>query len=269
MTPNPEAPEDDREMGFFEHLTELRVRVIRAVLGIIPGVALAWIYKAEILELIVRPMTLAWQDLDLGEPALHFANPVDPFVSYMQLALVVGLMVASPWIFWQLWAFVSPGLYRRERKLAIPFVIASTACFAGGGLFGYFVVFPLGFETFLGFAGMLPSGTIKIQPTIMMTEYLSFATTMLLAFGVVFEVPVVITFLAAAGIVNAKQLLKFSRWWILIAAIVAAVLTPPDVTSQLAMLGPLIVLYFVAVGLAFLFGSKKKTSPPESKTIAK
>ena len=252
-----DTPEDDVQMGFFQHLGELRVRLIRALWGMIPGVAVAWVFKEFLLDLLVRPYMLAFNRLGLGEPKLHFANPIDPFVAYLQIALITGLMASAPWLFWQVWAFISPGLYRREKRLAIPFVLASTLFFVGGALFGYFIVFPLGFETFLGFAGKLPSQTISLTPTVMINEYLSFATRMLLAFGVVFEVPVVITFLAAAGIVDWRQLLRFSRWWVLIAAVLSALLTPPDVGSQLMMLVPLIVLYFLSVGLAAIFGYRR------------
>jgi sec-independent protein translocase protein TatC len=192
----------------------------------------------------------------LGEPTVHFANPVDPFVAYMKIAVVCGFLIASPWVFYQIWAFIAPGLYRKERVYALPFVLASTVFFAGGAFFGYRVVFPLGFETLLGMSGMLPSATMRVQPTIMLDEYMTFATHMLLAFGVVFEVPVIVTFLALVGIVNWRQLLAFGRWWVVIASIVAAVLTPPDVGSQMMMMVPLVVLYFLSVLLAYFFGPK-------------
>jgi sec-independent protein translocase protein TatC len=125
-------------------------------------------------------------------------------------------------------------------------------------------VFPVGFESLLGFSGMLPSHLVKVAPTIMIDEYLSFATQMLLGFGVVFEVPVVVAFLAVAQLVNWKQLLKFGRWWILLASIIAAVLTPsPDVGSQLMMMTPLVVLYFAAVGIAYLIGPKVEPEAPD------
>lgn len=251
------APEDDVQMGFFEHIGELRRRLIRALFGLIPGIAVAWYFKEWLLDFLARPLALAWRKLGLGEPTLHFANPIDGFVAYLQIAFVVGLLAASPWIFWQIWAFISPGLYRREKRLALPFVIASTLFFAGGAFFGYQVVFPLGFETFLSFAGQLPSETLRIQPTIMLNEYLGFSLKMLIAFGVTFEIPVVITFLAAAHIVDWKQLLKFFRWWVVIAAVVSALLTPPDVGSQLLMLGPLIGLYLISIVFAWIVGRKK------------
>jgi sec-independent protein translocase protein TatC len=250
--PGETNPEDDVEMTFFDHLGELRTRLIRAVWGLIPGVALGWIFRQELLEFLLEPFTAAWKVRGLGEPTVHFANPIDPFVAYLKLALVAGALFSAPWIFWQLWGFLSPGLYRREKRLALPFVIASTVCFVGGAFFGYAVVFPMAFETFLGFAGMLPSESIRIEPTIMIGEYLSFATRMLLAFGITFEVPVVVTFLAAAGIVHWRELLRFGRWWVLISALLASLLTPPDVGSQILMIGPLVALYFMSVGIAFL-----------------
>lgn len=257
-----EAPPEDVPMTVLEHIGELRSRLIKALLGLIPGTWIGWAYKEYLLEYLLQPLSIAWKQLHLpGEPQIHFSNPVDQFVAYMKIAIVCGLLISSPWVFWQLWAFVAPGLYKKERNYAIPFVLASTVFFAGGAFFGYKVVFPLGFETLLGFEP-LPSGTISVMPTIMLTEYMDFVTRMLLAFGVVFEVPVIVTFLAMVGIVNWKQLMKFGRWWVVIASIIAAVLTPPDVGSQMLMLVPLVVLYFMSVGLAYLFGPKVE---PEAK----
>ena len=253
---DPGGPEDDVEMGFFDHLGELRMRLVRALLGVVPGMAIGWLYKEELLDILTAPLITAWHQLGLGEPQLHFANPIDPFVGYLKLAAVAGLLISSPWVFYQLWAFISPGLYRREKALAIPFVLASTLFFAGGAVFGYLVVFPMAFETLLDFAGLLPSESLRIEPTIMFTEYLGFATRMLLAFGVTFEVPVIVTFLSLAGVVNWRQLLRFARWWLLISGFVAALLTPPDVGSQMMMLVPLNVLYWVSIGLAWAFGPK-------------
>jgi sec-independent protein translocase protein TatC len=252
-----DAPvEEDVPMTIWEHVGELRSRLIKSLVGVIPGMIIAWEYKERLLSFLVQPLTRAWKTLGLGEPTLHFANPIDPFIAYMKIAVTVGCLIASPWIFYQAWSFIAPGLYKKEKIYALPFVFASTLFFAGGAFFGYAVVFPLGFETLLAMGGMLPTGDLRVQPTIMITEYLTFATRMLLAFGVVFEVPVVISFLALAGIVNWKQLLNFGRWWVVIASVIAAVLTPPDVGSMLMMMGPLVVLYYLAVGLAYFVGPK-------------
>lgn len=253
-----EGPEDDVEMGFFEHLGELRKRIIRVLWGLIPGVVVGWIFREWILDFLLGPLGVALQAQGIDEPQIHFKGLTDPFVAYVKIALITGLLASAPWTFHQIWAFVSPGLYRREKWLAVPFVIFSTVCFAGGAVFGYVVVFPLGFGALLEFSGPLPTGSIGLTPTIMINEYLTFVTRMLLAFGLVFEIPVVVTFLAAAGIVDWKQLLKFGRWWIVLAAVLASILTPPDVGSQVLMLGPLIFLYYFSVLLAFFFGWRRK-----------
>jgi sec-independent protein translocase protein TatC len=262
-----EDPTDDEPMTIWEHVRELRIRLVRSIIALIPTSLIAWEFKEQLLSFLVKPLTKAWLSLGLGEPTLHFANPVDPFIAYMQIAVVVGFIGASPWIFYQAWMFIAPGLYAREKRYAIPFVLATSIFFAGGAFFGYAVVFPLGFETLLALGGMLPTGDLRVQPTIMITEYLSFATRMLLAFGVVFEVPVVLSFLAIARVVNWKQLIDFGRWWVVIASIIAAILTPPDVGSMLMMLVPLIVLYYLGVLIAFLLGPKPDKEEEEAEAV--
>jgi sec-independent protein translocase protein TatC len=257
---------NDVPMTIWEHLRELRTRLIWCIVGTLPGMVVAWELREQLLDFLVAPLTKAWIKLGLGQPTLHFANPVDPFVAYLQIAVVCGAIFASPWIFYQAWAFIAPGLYDREKAYAIPFALASALFFAGGAFFGYAIVFPLGFESLLGMAGMLPSHLIKVAPAIMIDQYLTFATRMLLAFGVVFEVPVVVSFLALAGLVNWKQLIGFGRYWVLIAAVLAALLTPPDVGSMLMMMGPLIVLYYASVVVAYVLGPKveREVEPSEA-----
>ncbi len=250
------GPEDDVEMGFFEHLAELRSRILKALAAIVPCGFVAWAYVDEILGYLLQPLTHAYEALGLPTE-VHFANPVDPFVAKLKVAAISGVLLAAPWVFWQLWAFIAPGLYRKERFLAVPFVFFSTLCFSGGACFGYFVVFPPAFQTLLEFGGGLPTGMV-LTPTLMVSDVLDFVTRMLLAFGAVFELPVVITFLAAADIVTWRQLLAFGRWWIVVASIIAAILTPPDVGSQMMMLVPLIVLYFLSVGIAFVIQLRRK-----------
>lgn len=259
-----DRPEDDVEMGFFEHVGELRKRLLRALYGILPAVFVCWAYKEQLLDWLFRPLRIAYAAR--GFPAqINFLNPVDPFVAYMEVSVIGGIVLAAPWVFYQLWSFVAPGLYRRERLLAIPFVLVSTLFFAGGVAFGYYIVFPPGLGTLLEFASQLPSG-FAVNPALTIDQYMTFATRMLLAFGVVFEVPVVCSFLAFARIVDWRQLLSFFRWWLIIAAIISAVLTPPDVGSQMMMLVPLLGLYLLSVGLAFLislFQSKEDTAVPD------
>lgn len=247
-----DAAEQDSPMTVMEHVRELRKRLVLAILGLIPGTVLGWIYREELLDLFLKPYSLAFERLGLGTPTIHFASPMSPLMAYFKVAFVAGLLVGMPWIAWQVWAFIAPGLYSREKRYALPFALGSTFFFCGGAWFGYTIVFPMAFDMLLGMSGNI--GSVTVTPTIMIDEYLSFATRMLLAFGVVFEIPVVVTVISAAGLVNWRQLLDFGRWWILVSAVLSAVLTPPDIGSQLLMIIPLVVLYFASVGVAYFVG---------------
>lgn len=253
----PPIPEQDEEMTFFQHLGELRKRLLRSILGLIPAVAIAWVFKTEIKDFLVAPLEPAWEKLQLpGEAVLRFSGPADAFMMYLKNSLIAGVLLASPWIFWQLWMFIAPGLYKKEKALAIPFIVASTVCFAGGAVFGYKLVFPEAFTVLLGFSDE------TLVATLFVNDYMPFFRKMLLAFGFVFEVPVVVTFLAGAGIVTWQQLLKFSRWWIVCAAFLSMVLTPADVYTMVMMLIPLVLLYFVGVGCAYVISLFRKPPAP-------
>ncbi|MGB8223647.1 MAG: twin-arginine translocase subunit TatC [Polyangiales bacterium] len=248
-----QAPEDDQGMTFFEHLAELRIRLFRSILGLIPAIAIGWIFKKEIKDFLVAPLQPAWEKLHLpGQAVLRFSGPADAFMMYMKNSIIAGVLLASPWIFWQLWMFIAPGLYKKEKALAIPFIIASTVFFAGGAIFGYMFVFPEAFVVLLGFSDETLVATLFVK------DYMPFFRNMLLSFGVVFEVPVIVTFLAGAGIVTWQQLLKFSRWWIICASFLSMILTPADVTSMVMMLVPLVILYYVGVFCAYLISVFRK-----------
>ena len=247
-------PIGDEPMTVMEHLSEFRRRLVLALLGMIPGSIVGWLYAPQLLDMLLRPYSDAIVHLKLGEPTIHFANPMDQLVAYIKLSLVAGFLAGLPFTAWQAWAFISPGLYQKERRYALPFSLATTVFFVGGCLFGFKIVFPLAFETLLALTGSI--GSVTVEPTIMIGEYLDFATRMLLAFGAVFEIPVVVTLLAIAEIVNYKQLLQFGRWWVVLSSILAAILTPPDVSSQMMMMVPLVVLYFISVGIAYFVGPK-------------
>jgi len=206
---------------------------------------------------LVYPFRKAWLVENLpGTPELHFAAPSDAFIAYMKQSMIAGLLFAAPVIFWQLWAFVAPGLYAKEKKTALLFVVSSTLLFALGGMFGWYVAFPVAFGYFLSLSGELGSNGMVITPTVMMTDYLDFVGKLFLAFGIIFEIPLVSLFLSIAGIVNYQQMWRFGRWFVLIAFIVGAVFTPPDVASQLIMAIPMCLLYLLSIGLAYVFGRK-------------
>jgi sec-independent protein translocase protein TatC len=253
------------KMTIWEHLDELRSRVIRALIGYVIGAGLAWNFRDEILAWMWKPYAESWRAQNIpGDPTLNFAAPSDAFKAYFKLSLMGGLMISAPIIFYQLWAYIAPGLYKKEKKVVLPFVFFSTVLFVGGGLFGWRIAFPVTFDYLLSLAGTAQTVGLGIRPVVMMGEYIDFVSQMLLAFGITFELPLFILFLSIAGIVNYLQLIRFGRWFILIAFTVGAILSPPDTTSQMAMSVPLCVLYFVSIGLAYLFGKR-----PSKEQIAK
>jgi len=192
--------------------------------------------------------------------SIAYTSPAKPFWVSLQLSMVGGLCLAFGVILWQIWRFVAPGLYPGEKRYALPFIVSATLCFVGGAAFSYRYVFPVGFGYFVRFSRQISEAQgIAMMDMTTVDEFVSIALKLLLGFGLVFELPVVVSFLALVGIVDHKQLWRFGRWFVVIATIVAAVLTPPDVVSQIMMAVPLIVLYFVSIGLAyFLHPSRRK-----------
>ncbi len=244
---------EDDKIPFTEHLEELRKRLIICFIAVGIGFVVSYCFKEKLFEVLTRPLVSVMKN---GE-TLIFTGLPEAFLAYLKVSLITGIGLASPVIMYQFWKFVAPGLYKKERRILIPVVLMSTVFFVGGALFGYFVVFPIGFKFFMSFA------TKTIRPLPSMREYLSFASTLLLAFGLVFELPLVITFMARLGIVTVPFLKKNRKYAILIAFIVAALLTPPDVGSQIMMALPLMVLYEISIIGARLFSKKPSESEPE------
>lgn len=244
---------DAHTMTFWEHLEELRTRLIRALLGFAVGTVVCWVYRETLLVWLTRPFMEAWNAGKLGgQAALHFPAPASLFVAYIKIALVGGLVLSLPVILYQLWAFVAPGLYAHEKRLAVPFVLSSCLLFAGGGYFGWKLAFPVAFQYLLGFSGPVGSEGFEVKPSVMIGDYIEFVARMLLAFGAVFELPVLIFFLSIAGVVTHQHLLKFFRYFIVVAFVIAAIITPPDVTSQFLLAVPLVLLYALSIGIAWL-----------------
>lgn len=261
-----EDPEADVKMTIWEHIGELRRRLSRAAMGLVAGAGVCWAYRNFLLDWLMVPYANAWYAhfpalAKAGQkPELQTLAPADAFVNYMQLALVGGVILAAPIVFYQLWAFVSPGLYAREKRYIFPFVLFSTTLFLSGVAFAYYVALPFSFPFFfslLGEVGAKSGVILTTKPT--MEYYLDFAEHMLLAFGFVFELPLFIGFLSLAGIVTPQQLVRFSRYAIVGSFIVGAFVTPgPEISSQIAVSSALVGLYFLSVGLAFLIARKKR-----------
>ncbi len=243
----------DQKIPFTAHLEELRRRLIRCVYAVGILFLACYGFKEKIFEFIAIPLVASLPDKNSW---MVFTGVAEAFFTYMKLAFIAAIFIASPYIFYQFWSFVSPGLYAKEKKLVVPIAVTSSLLFVTGAAFGYFVVFPFGFTYFMSFT------TETIRPMLSLREYLDFVTAMLLAFGLVFELPLVVFFLAKAGIVTAGMLTKNRRYSIVGIFIVAAILTPPDVVSQSLMAIPLLILYEISVVVARMVGRKPSETPP-------
>jgi len=238
--------ENEEKMPFTGHLEELRWRLIVSFTAIGIGFLLSYGFKETIFDILMRPLILVMGEGD----KMIFTNLPEAFFTYLKVSLLSGIMLASPVIIFQIWMFIAPGLYSDERKLILPFVFLSTLFFVGGSLFGYFVVFPYGFQFFLSFA----SENIQAFPS--MKEYLSFSSKLLLAFGIVFELPLFITLMARMGLVTPTFLKQNRKYAILLFFVGAAIITPPDVVTQIMMAFPLMFLYELSIFGAKLFQRK-------------
>jgi sec-independent protein translocase protein TatC len=239
---------EDEKLPFTAHLSELRRRLIVSFIAVAVGTLGAYAFKERLFDLLARPLFAV---MGPGEK-LIFTGLAEAFFTYLKVAFVAGLLLAAPVLFYQFWMFVSPGLYRHEKRLLVPVIAVCSLCFVGGAAFGYFIVFPFGFRFFLGFANDI------IRPLPSMEAYLGFSLKMLIAFGLVFEMPLVLTLLARMGVVTATFLRKNRKYAILLFFILAAVLTPPDVVSQFMMALPLMLLYEVSIFGARLVSRRDK-----------
>ena len=234
---------------FTEHLGELRDRLVRSFIAVGLGFAGAYFFKEKLFELLTAPLIIAMGES--GNAQMIFTGLPEAFFTYLKVSLLAGIIFATPVLFYEFWMFVSPGLYRTEKKYLLPVVFLSVFFFLVGSSFGYFIVFPYGFKFFLGFA----TQTIQAMPS--MKEYLSFASKMLLAFGFVFELPLVLTFMARMGLVTVPFLKKNRKYALLLFFVGAALITPPDVVTQVMMALPLMILYEISIIGAKIFGKKK------------
>ena len=232
----------DEKQPFLSHLEELRKRLIICAFAVGIGFGVAYFFSERLFLVLIAPLKAVMPEGD----HLIFTNLPEMFMTYIKVALISGILAAVPVIFYELWMFVAPGLYRNEKKYLIPFVIFSSILFVGGSLFGYFVVFPFGFKFFMGFSNEY----VKALPSV--KQYLSFSLKLLFAFGMIFELPVVIFFLSKMGLVTPELLKKKRKYAILLTFVAAAILTPPDVMTQFMMAGPLILLYEIGIWVARL-----------------
>jgi len=238
-------------MSFLAHLEELRVRIIRCVLAVAVGFAACWYYADQIFGWVEKPIMTALRENGL-EQKLVYLNPTEPFNMYIKVGLIAGLFLTSPFVLYQVWSFVAPGLYRHEKRYAVPFLISTVFLFCAGGYTGYAVVYPRALE-FLVHYGR------RFQPMITIGEYTDLFLVIIVGMGIIFEMPILAGFLAGMGVINAKFLWKNLRYSILLIFIVAAIVTPtPDVMNMCLFASPMVVLYMVSILIAWLVHPKRR-----------
>jgi sec-independent protein translocase protein TatC len=240
---------DDRTMPLLGHLQELRGRLLKSLLAIAVAFVPAYAGASELFTFLSHPLLTATAEA----PLLVGLGPTEAFFTKLKVAFIAALFLASPALFYQLWQFVAPGLHQHEKRYVIPFVIFGPFFFVLGAGFCYHVVLPVAYAFFLA-----EYKTIGVQPTLRISEYLTFTARMLLAFGVTFELPVLAFFFTRVGLITHRLLLGFFRYAVVLIFVLAAVLTPgPDIASQLLLAGPLLLLYTLSIGVAYVFGTTK------------
>jgi sec-independent protein translocase protein TatC len=236
------------KMSFLEHLDELRKRIIWSVASLGVGVLITFAFIGQIFDFIMRPMQ---RMLPPGQ-TLIYTDPSEAFMLQIKIALIAGLIVASPMVFTQVWLFIAPGLYQHEKKLAIPFVVMSTVLFVAGAAFSHYAVFPLVWKFFVSFTRDYLTFMPRVEPAFSM--YLR----LILALGITFQLPTIVLFLARMGMITPRFMIRNFKYAILLIVIAAAVLSPDGGGVGMVVMGaPVILLYIVSIGLAWMFGKRR------------
>jgi sec-independent protein translocase protein TatC len=232
-------------MGFLDHLEELRKRIIYSIIAIVVGFFACWRYAENIYDIIQRPIMDALRSNGLSAK-LVYVNPTEPFNLYLKVGFMAGLFVASPFVLYQIWCFISPGLYRHEKRYVTPFMISTVALFLAGGYFGYKLVLPAALVFLIGYGK-------AFQPMITLTEYSSLFLTIIVGMGAIFEMPILVFFLSLMGIVSAGWMWRNLRYSILVIFIIAAIITPTtDILNMCIFAAPMVALYVLSIGIAWL-----------------
>jgi sec-independent protein translocase protein TatC len=254
-TPAPGAPEGEPKLTFWDHLRELRKRILLSLYGLLVGMLAIGTWVERLVDELMKPVRLA---LPVGSQKLIYTSAIEPMMVYIKVALYGGVFVAAPWILYQLWQFIAPGLYKKEKRVVVPFLFWGTLLFYGGAAFCYWLVMPAAFPAMLAIAS-----DASMTPMLSISEQLGLVMAMLLGFGVVFEVPVIIAFLAMVGLVSAEFLSKYRRHAIVVNTLLAAVITPTGDPFNLALMAvPMCLFYEVGIILARILGKKKPAVAP-------
>ena len=243
-------------MGFLEHLEELRKRIVYSVIAVAVGSGACWGYREKIYGIMQKPIMDALKANGLSEK-LVYLNPTEPFNLYLKIAALAGLFLTSPFVLYQVWAFIAPGLYRNEKRYVMPFMFSTITLFSLGGYFGYRVAYPRALDFLIGFGK-------QFQPMITIGEYTHLFLSIVLGMGLIFEMPILVFFLAFMGILSPGFMLKHFRYAVLIIFIIAAIVTPtPDVFNMCVFASPMLALYALSVGVAWLVHPKQRQARKE------
>ena len=238
-------PETMPTMGFLDHLEELRKRLVYSVISVAVGAGVCWGFRVRIYEVMQKPIIDALHKYHLPDK-LVYLNPTDPFNMYLKIAMMGGLFLTSPFVLYQVWMFISPGLYRNEKRYVFPFMLSTITLFTLGGFFGYRIAYPRALDFFIDFSG-------QFQPMITVGEYTQLFLSIVLGMGLIFEMPILVFFLALMGVVSAGWMWRNIRYAILGIFIVAGALAPtPDIQSMVVFAIPMLLLYFLSIGIAYL-----------------
>ena len=232
-------------MPLLAHLEELRKRIIFSVVGVVAGFFSCWLFADRIFSLMQKPIIQALRHHGLGG-GLVYLNPTEPFNLYLEVGFVAGLFLASPLVFYQLWLFIAPGLYRKEKRYVLPFLVSTVGLFLAGGLFGYKMVYPVSLDFLIGYSQ-------SFQPMITIGEYTRLFSTVIVGLGLVFEMPILIFFLALMRVVTARWMWRNLRYSILVIFVVAAIITPTtNILNICLFAAPMVGLYGISIGVAWL-----------------
>jgi len=241
--------EHARSMPLLAHLEELRKRIVFSALGVLVGFLSCWSFADRIFGLMQQPIIQALRHHEI-RGGLVYLNPTDPFNLYLEVALVGGLFAASPFVFYQLWLFVAPGLYRKEKRYVLPFLLSTVGLFIAGGLFGYKMVYPASLDFLIGYGQ-------RFQPMITIGEYTKLLLAVTVGLGLIFEMPIVVFFLALMRVITARWMWRNLRYSILAIVVVAAIVTPTtDILNMCLFAAPMVALYAVSIGVAWLVNSR-------------
>jgi sec-independent protein translocase protein TatC len=252
--PDPKPLEEEAKLTFWDHLRELRKRILLSLYGLLVGMLAVGAFVERLVDQLMAPVRLA---LPAGSQKLVYTSAIEPMMVYIKVAIYGGVFVAAPWILYQLWQFIAPGLYKKEKRVVVPFLFWGTVLFYGGAWFCYRLVMPAAFPAMLAIAS-----DSTLTPMLSISEQLGLVMAMLLGFGVVFEVPVIIAFLSMVGLVSVEFLTRYRRHAIVVNTLLAAVITPTGDPLNLAMMAvPMCLFYEVGIILARILGKKKVAEP--------